>query len=133
MTYSLEKDRWLSVPNSWRPNTIESRVCWKFMFHHLRPADWKVVLAESSGPHKNETQIIEPNQVSLIAGFETGFFKCITVTSNYLDKERRIYLDEYLTYHKLGQAKFWHLDATNFFQSKFEVFNGPNPVDISTA
>ncbi len=96
----------------------------------MRPAGWEVALAEASGQNKNETQIIKPKQVSLICGLEPGFFKLITLTSNHLDKNKRTLAKDYDVYRNLGQAKYWYCDTTNFFNGNYEVFNGPNSINL---
>jgi hypothetical protein len=128
--YNLPTNQWLLVPEYFRPNCVVPSICLKFAFHHIRPVDWSVELAENSGGYKNETTIIKPNQVSLILGYNPGYFHCVTATSNFLNKNARLLANEYMIYHKLGQAKIWHLWADNLFKGNYEVFNGPNPIDL---
>ena len=132
MAYDLPVNEWLLVPENWRPNSIVPTLCEPFLFHHIRVVGWNVVtLSESSGSLRNQTQIIYPRQVSLITNVSPGYFHCVTITSNLINREERMLFAEYLTYEKLGQAKTWHIDFKNFFQGPFEAFNGPNPIDIS--
>jgi hypothetical protein len=131
MSYSLATDVWLSVPNTWKPNTITDSICRKFAFHHIRPVGWKVELSATSGEHANETFIIQPGQVSLIVNVVPGFFVCVTLApATGDDAGRFLLLGEYADYHKRGKAKFWYLSAKNLFEGPYEVFNGPMPIDL---
>jgi hypothetical protein len=112
----------------WRPNDVTDSICQRLLHYHFRMPGYRVVHAESSGPHRNETQITEPGQVSLIVGLEPGFFRCITITSNQVDRKLRWLASEYDTFRRLGQAKYWFLPAQNLFTGGYEIFNGPNVI-----
>jgi hypothetical protein len=132
MSYSLPIDAWLSVPNTWKPNTITDSQCRKFIFHHIRPVGHKVELAPKSGAHDNETFIIAPGQVSLIIGLVPGFFVCATLAPYSPENAgSRLLLAEYEALHRRDKAKIWHLNTTNFFQGPYEAFNGPNKIDLA--
>jgi hypothetical protein len=134
MSYDLPTNTWLSVPNTWKPNNITDSICRKLCFYHFRPAGWKVEVAAHSGPHENETFIVHPGQVSLILNVLPGFFQCITAVSAYAGKPgQRFTAQEYAGLQALGQAKFWHLSTENLFHGAYEIFNGPNPLDLAGA
>ncbi len=130
MGYNLPINQWLLVPDAFRPNSVVHSVCLKFVFHHIRPLNWEVRLADSSGVHRNETTIIRPGQVSLIIGLKPGFFTCVTMISPHYDSTTRYLAKEYETFYRLGQAKVWYATWENIFLGSFEIFNGPNPIDL---
>lgn len=132
MNNSIPVNEWVSVPNTWKLNSLDSRICRKFVFYHFRPYSFiTAFVGNDSGVHSNETIGIKPGQISLIANYKSDYFQCLTVTSIYVNNIQRKPLSDLLAYRKHGQAKFWHLSALNFFQGDFEVFNGPNPLDLT--
>jgi hypothetical protein len=128
---SLPLNVWLSVPNTWRPNYITRSVCLPFLFHRIRPATYKVQLAEYSGEHRNGARTIVPGQVSAIVGIKPGFFQCVTLTSTYVDGRKLYSAQEFLKFLEQGDASVFYLYDSNFFQGAWEAFNGPNPISIA--
>ncbi len=131
MSYDLQTDAWLPV-KTWNPNTIVDTTCRKFIFYHFRPVGWQVEIAELNAQGAAESFIVQPEQVSLILNVVPGFFQCVTVKStNASDFKSRLLLAEYMELDRQGKAKLWKLDTNNFFRGAYEVFNGPNPIDIT--
>lgn len=132
---SIPVNEWVSIPESWPiVKYPEARQNWRqFIFHSIRPVSYKVILAECSGDerNRNELRIIEPLQTSLILGYRTGFFVCVSVTSRLLEKRRTRLAREYEILRNLGQAGLWFLAVNNLFQGPWQVFNGPNSIDLT--
>lgn len=120
-------DDWMPI-NYWRPKFITDEMCFRLMFYHIRPPNFKVIQAESSETHNNETQIIEPGQVSLIVGLKPGYFHCYTITSNFVSKKVLWRASEYQTFRQLHQAKEWFLPTQSLFLVGYKIFNGPNSI-----
>lgn len=132
MAYSIPVDTW--VPGStWRPNSFDgfsTHICWKFVFYHIRPTDRVVMVADSGAGFKNGIEIIDPKQVSLIVGVCSGFFKCVTMVGSFLNKEKQYLAADYDSAINTGNAKFWYLPINQLHSGGWEVFNGPNKIDI---
>jgi len=137
MSTNIPIDEWIDVKQYWPvvkyPETWQT--CQHFIFYDIRPAAYKVELAQISGEMKNRNElvIIEPLQTSMIVGHRPGFFVCISIKSNQLDKRTRRTAAVYDRFYELGQAGYWYLAAGNLFQGLWEVYNGPNPIRLGAS
>ena len=123
----LPMNVWILVPQGWPVLRDVSSVTMKFVFHHIRPfSDWR--LASMSGPFMNEVGVIEKHQVSMIAGIRGEFFVCHTLSDSGAPKASRLL--SAAEYARHPQAKEWFLSWRNLYRGDWEVFNGPNPIDI---
>lgn len=127
MTYPLPMNAWILIPQGWPVLKEVPSVAMKFVFHHIRPLD-DCHLAPSSGPFKNDLACISQKHVSVIAAVRGEFFLCYTLVGPSAAMSTRLLsAAEYVRY---PQAKTWYLSWGNLFHGAWEVFNGPNPIDI---
>lgn len=130
MSGAIPVNEWVSIPGHWKINHVGWEVCRSFIFYNIRPVQFSVELTDTTLGMKNGTRIIKPRQSSLIVGYEGGLFKCITSTSVHYDNTRNRLFSEYQGMVERGQAAMLYLDAGNVFNGPWEVFNGPNPVNL---
>ena len=76
---------WVSIPQYWKPQYAAQSVARNFIYHHIRPTN-SFRLAEQYLTWKNEVQVIERNQISLIVGLSGDAYRCATMTSPLHDK-----------------------------------------------
>jgi hypothetical protein len=132
LAYDLPVNEWLLIPHYFRPNYYVPSICRKFINHCIRPVGWSVEVVESlNGGLKNETRIIKPNQVSMIIDLVPGYFRCVTITSNNIDKNKMYDRKSYSDLYKMGNAKIWHIWTSNLFLDSYEVYNSP-PIDLTS-
>ena len=126
MDYNIPINQWVSVLK-WRPSNHVSSIFIKFLDYHIRPTQ------EVSLAHIMDCGdvIISPYQVSLIIGLRANYFECLSVKSKHLDNQARYLASELDVYQNLGQTVKWNLDASNFLMGNWEVFNGPNPINLT--
>jgi len=129
---SIPLNVWLSVPGTWKPQLpVAASIAKKFLFHHIRSSS-TLSLAPSTQGMKNDVLRITARQISIIAGMKQGLLVCATVTDPTLDKfNRRFSAGEFQDLLRNGKVGLWHISPDNLFQGPYEVFNGPNEIDIT--
>jgi len=130
MSFPLRTNAWILVPQGWPVLREVQSTAMKFVFHHIRPIG-DCGLATMSGPFKNEVDSLAQKQVSMITAIRGDFFVCYTLVGVSATTTTRLLSPaDYVRYAQLKQAKVWHLAWGNLFHGDFEVYNGPNPIDI---
>ena len=129
---SIPLNTWLSIAATWRPQLpVAHSIAQKFLFHHIRPMN-HLNLAAYCADMKNDIQTIDASQISLIAVLSQDIFICTTVTSPMLDKfNARYHAMDYQDLVRHQQAGLWHIPVNNLFLGSYQVFNGPNAIDIT--
>ena len=131
MSYNLPVNQWIVIPDSFKitEQKCSHSIYKKFIFYNIRCIGDGISIITTEDKTENSLKL-ESLQTFYITNYNDNFFQCVTITSPILDNKKIRNFRDYETYLKLGQAKIFRLASYNLLQGNFEVFNGPNPINI---